>query len=122
MGKRQVFHSVPKSEGWAVTRGGKTVSNHNTQRASEAAAIKLGHKAENSDGLGQAVLHKSNGRASRDQPLRPFGPHRATRLVPAQPLLTFGKRFQGRCPSPAFRLLAAAGSVVATLAKLGGRH
>lgn len=61
MAKRQVFHSVPKNDAWAVVQSGKTVSNHNTQKAAEAAAIRAGHKAENAGGLGQAVLHKSDG-------------------------------------------------------------
>lgn len=62
MTKRQVFHSVPNGEhGWKVENSGKTVSNHRTQQASEAAAIKAGHKAENQGGLGQAVLHKTDG-------------------------------------------------------------
>lgn len=61
MAKRQVFHSVPKKDAWAVVRSGKTVSNHNTQKAAEAAAIRAGRKAENAGGLGQAVLHKGDG-------------------------------------------------------------
>jgi hypothetical protein len=63
MPKRQVFHSVPakKESGWRVTRGGQTVSKHKTQKASEKAAIKAGHKAQDAGGLGQAVLHRSDG-------------------------------------------------------------
>jgi ATP-dependent DNA ligase len=44
-----------------VTKGGQTISNHNTQKASETAAIKAGHRAKNEGGLGQAVLHKADG-------------------------------------------------------------
>lgn len=61
MAKRQVFNSSPSKGGWKVTQGGQTISNHKTQKASEAAAIKLGHKAENAGGLGQAVLRKADG-------------------------------------------------------------
>ncbi|WOH64130.1 DUF2188 domain-containing protein [Bradyrhizobium sp. BWA-3-5] len=61
MTKRQVFHSVPKGDGWVVKKGGEVVSNHRTQKASEAAAVKAGHRAQDSGGLGQAVLHKSDG-------------------------------------------------------------
>lgn len=61
MAKRQVFHSVPKKNAWAVVQSGQVVSSHKTQKASEAAAIKAGHKAENEGGLGQAVLHKTDG-------------------------------------------------------------
>lgn len=58
---RRVFHSVPSGNGWAVKSSGRTVSNHRTQAASEHAAVKAGHKAENGGGLGQAVLHRSDG-------------------------------------------------------------
>ena len=60
---RDVFHSVPNSKGagWAVEHKGKAVSNHRKQVTAEAAAIKAGHKAEDTGGLGQAVLHKADG-------------------------------------------------------------
>lgn len=58
---RKVFHSVPNKAGWKVESNGRTVSNHRTQAASEAAAVALGHKAQNAGELGQAVLHKANG-------------------------------------------------------------
>ncbi|WP_442869745.1 DUF2188 domain-containing protein [Bradyrhizobium sp. CCBAU 65884] len=61
MAKRQVFHSVPSKEGWAVKHKGELVSNHRTQKAAEGAAIRAGHKAEDQGGLGQAVLHKADG-------------------------------------------------------------
>jgi hypothetical protein len=67
MARRQVFHSVPKKDAWAVVQNGKTVSNHNTQKASEKAAIKAGHKAENAGGLGQAVLHKRDGKIREER-------------------------------------------------------
>jgi hypothetical protein len=58
---RRVYHSVPAKAGWKVESGGKTVSSHRTQAASEKAAIAAGHKAEKQGGLGQAVLHKADG-------------------------------------------------------------
>lgn len=58
---RKVYHSLPNGDGWKVSYHGTTVSNHRTQAASEAKAVTLGHRAENAGGLGQAVLHKSNG-------------------------------------------------------------
>lgn len=67
MAKRQVFHSVPKGNGWAVEQSGKVVSNHRTQAASEAAAIKAGHRAQDAGGLGQAVLHKGDGRIREER-------------------------------------------------------
>ncbi len=67
MAKRIVFHSVPKDGGWAVEQSGKVISRHNTQAASEKAAIKAGHKAENAGGLGQAVLHKGDGKIREER-------------------------------------------------------
>jgi uncharacterized protein DUF2188 len=67
MAKRQVFHSVPKGNAWAVEQHGKVVSSHRTQKASEAAAIKAGHRAQDAGGLGQAVLHKSNGQIREER-------------------------------------------------------
>jgi hypothetical protein len=58
---RKVYHSVPTKDGWAVKQSGKTVSNHNTQKASEAAAAAAGRRAEKQGGLGQAVLHRADG-------------------------------------------------------------
>jgi len=58
---RKVFHSLPDGNRWKVESAGKTISTHRTQKASEKAAVNLGHKAQDSGGLGQAVLHKSNG-------------------------------------------------------------
>jgi hypothetical protein len=58
---RKVYHSSPSKDGWKVTQGGKTLSNHRTQQTSEKAAIVQGRRAYNQGGLGQAVLHKSDG-------------------------------------------------------------
>lgn len=61
MAARKVFHSSPTKTGWKVTQGGKTISTHDTQKASEAAAIAAGRGAQTEGGKGQAVLHKANG-------------------------------------------------------------
>jgi hypothetical protein len=59
--KRKVFHSSLTKTGWVVTEGGETVSRNSNQKANEAAAIAAGRKAHEDGGLGQAVLHKSDG-------------------------------------------------------------
>jgi hypothetical protein len=59
--KRHVFHSSLTKKGWVVTEGGETVSRNSNQQANEAAAIGAGRRAYTEGGLGQAVLHKSNG-------------------------------------------------------------
>lgn len=64
---RKVFHSVPTKSGWKVEIKGRTISTHRTQIAAEKAAIKAGHKARNRGGLGQAVLHKANGRIREER-------------------------------------------------------
>jgi len=64
---RRVFHSVPTKTGWKVEIKGRTISTHRTQVAAEKAAIKAGHKAQNRGGLGQAVLHKANGRIREER-------------------------------------------------------
>ena len=64
---RKVYHSAPSDGGWKVEISGRTISNHRTQAASEQAAIKAGHKAQNAGGLGQAILHKSNGRIREER-------------------------------------------------------
>ncbi len=64
---RKVYHSVPTKDGWVVKQGGKTVSNHRTQAASEKAAVSRGHQAQNSGGLGQAVLHKADGKIREER-------------------------------------------------------
>ena len=61
MAPRKVYHSTPSGTGWKVTQSGKTVSNHKTQAAAEAAAIAAGRAAQNDGGKGQAVLHKADG-------------------------------------------------------------
>ena len=58
---RQVYHSVLKRDGWRVVLNGRAVSAHETQKESEAEAISLGKQSYDQGGLGQAVLHKSNG-------------------------------------------------------------
>jgi hypothetical protein len=58
---RQVFNSSLSKKGWIMTRGGKTVSNHQSQKEAEAAAIAAARKVHEGGGLAQAVLHKSDG-------------------------------------------------------------
>ena len=59
--KRVVFNSSLTKKGWVVTRGGKTISSHDTQRKTEAAAIAEARKVYADGGLAQAVMHKSDG-------------------------------------------------------------
>jgi hypothetical protein len=59
--KRMVFHSSLTKNGWVVIEGGETISRNSNQKANEAAAIAAGRKAYRDGGLGQAVLHKSDG-------------------------------------------------------------
>lgn len=61
--KRDIFHSTPNPDGkgWVVQHNGEVVSRHRKQETSERAAVKAGHAAEDGGGLGQAVLHKSDG-------------------------------------------------------------
>ena len=61
MPKRQVFHSVRKKDGWKVVHSGQAVSAHATQKKAEADAMNRARAAEQAGGLGQAVLHKSDG-------------------------------------------------------------
>jgi Uncharacterized protein conserved in bacteria (DUF2188) len=65
--KRKVFHSVPTKTGWKVESNQRTISTHRTQAASEKAAIRAGHKAQDAGGMGQAVLHKENGRIREER-------------------------------------------------------
>ena len=58
---RVVFNSSLTRDGWMVTSGGEPVSNHETQKESEAAAIAAARQVYKDGGLGQAVLHKANG-------------------------------------------------------------
>ena len=60
---RDVFHSVPSKsgKGWDVTHDRKVVSHHRKQETSEKAAVKAGRAAKAAGGLGQAVLHKTDG-------------------------------------------------------------
>ena len=66
---REVFHSVPKPDGagWVVESKGEVVSNHRFQRTAEKAAVKAGHAAEDNGGLGQAILHKSDGKIREER-------------------------------------------------------
>jgi hypothetical protein len=59
--KRHVFHSSLTRRGWVVREGGETVSRNSNQKANEAAAIAAGRRAYEDGGIGQAVLHKSDG-------------------------------------------------------------
>lgn len=61
--KRKVFHSVPNpaGNGWVVEQGGDVVSRHRKQETAERAAVSAGHAAQDSGGLGQAVLHRRDG-------------------------------------------------------------
>jgi len=59
--KRVVFNSSMTKKGWVVTRSGKTVSQHATQKEAEKAAIAEAHEIYASGGLAQTVLHKSDG-------------------------------------------------------------
>jgi hypothetical protein len=61
MSKRQVFQSVLTRDGWQVRKAKQTLSSHSTQRECEGAAIKLARGAYEGGGLGQVVLHKSDG-------------------------------------------------------------
>jgi hypothetical protein len=59
--QRKVFNSsLTKKRGWVVSRRGKTISAHETQKESEAAAIAAAKKVQGDGGLAQAVLHKSD--------------------------------------------------------------
>lgn len=58
---RQVFNSSFSKKGWIVTRSGKTISSHNSQREAEAAAVVAARKVPDGGGLAQAVLHKTDG-------------------------------------------------------------
>ena len=58
---RVVFNSSPTKKGWVVTRTGRTVSNHATQKDAETAAVAAARKIYSEGGLAQAVLHKSDG-------------------------------------------------------------
>jgi hypothetical protein len=58
---RQVFNSSLSKKGWIVTKGGKTISSHDSQKEAEAAAIAAARGVYDGGGLGQAVLHKKDG-------------------------------------------------------------
>jgi hypothetical protein len=65
--KRKIYHSVPTKTGWKVESKHRKISNHRTQAASEKAAIRAGHRVRDAGGLGQAVLHKKNGRIREER-------------------------------------------------------
>lgn len=67
MAKRQVFHSSHTKEGWVVTSEGKVVGGFNNQAEAEAEAMRLGRKAQEEGGLGQAVLHKADGEIKEER-------------------------------------------------------
>jgi hypothetical protein len=58
---RPVFNSSLSKKGWIVTKCGKTISSHGSQKESEAAAIAAAREVYDGGGLGQAVLHKKDG-------------------------------------------------------------
>lgn len=72
---RAARHVVPSKSGWSVKAGGRTVSNHRTQKAA-ASAAKAGLRK---NGGGEAVIHNQKGviRASdtvgRRDPFPPRG-------------------------------------------------
>jgi hypothetical protein len=59
--KRRVFHSILTKGGWEMKEARRTVSRHENQREAEWAAIAAGRNTVVNGGLGQAVLHKSDG-------------------------------------------------------------
>lgn len=60
--QRQVFHSTQtKKDGWVVLHEQQVVSKHANQKESEKAAIEEGRTTFEAGGLGQAVMHKSDG-------------------------------------------------------------
>ena len=65
--KRHVFHSMLTRKGWIVTEGGEILARNSNQKANEAAAIAAGRKACERFGLGQAVLHKTNGQVREER-------------------------------------------------------
>jgi hypothetical protein len=67
MKMRRVFHSSNTKKGWVVTSEGKVVEGFNTQAEAEAEAMRLGKKAEEDGGLGQAVLHKADGEIEEER-------------------------------------------------------
>lgn len=66
---RDVFHSTPNPDGkgWVVEKSGEVISRHRTQENAERAAVKAGNAAEAAGGLGQAVLHKADGKIREER-------------------------------------------------------
>jgi hypothetical protein len=65
--KRRVFHSILTKVGWQVKENGKTVSNHANQAESHQAAMAAGRNALENGWLGQAVLHRKDGRIGEER-------------------------------------------------------
>ena len=60
--QRQVFHAIlTKKDGWVVLLDQQVLSRHANQKEAEEAAIAEGRATYEGGGLGQAVLHKSDG-------------------------------------------------------------
>lgn len=59
---RQIFHSIlTKKDGWVVLLDKQVVSKHGTQKEAEEAATEEARVSYKDGGLGQAVLHKTDG-------------------------------------------------------------
>ena len=70
--KRRVFHSILTRNGWEMKEARKTISRHDSQKEAEFAAIAAGRNTYVNGGVGQAVLHKTDG-TIREQ--RTYGGH-----------------------------------------------
>jgi hypothetical protein len=70
--KRRVFHSILTRSGWEMKEARKTISRHDSQKEAEFAAIAAGRNTYVNGGIGQAVLHKTDG-TIREQ--RTYGGH-----------------------------------------------
>ena len=69
--QRQVFHSIlTKKEGWVVLLDQQVLSKHANQKEAEEAATAEGRAAYEADGLGQAVLHESDGTIREERTYR----------------------------------------------------
>jgi hypothetical protein len=68
--RRAVFHSSLTKMGWAVIKGGQTVSRHRNQKDAEFAATSAGRNMRENGGLGRVVLHKSDGTIREERTYR----------------------------------------------------